>query len=92
MRLRIDIKLRNGTKMTKRITRYVKARIVAFVQEQPAAEWTSGTCRVWYSVKEDFWNEFDFATSAEFRQRLAEITDKGLVDSFATATGASQGN
>ncbi len=81
LRLRIDIKLFVGSKLTKRTSRRIKSRLVAFVQEQSLVEpkWTLGTCRVWYDLEKDYWNEFTFMNVNALNIGLASLTDPALV-------------
>ena len=79
----MGIKLFRDGKVVYRTTRYVRQRIYSFVEAKKNSEWDYGTCRVWYNVENDYWNEFEFHTVSQLNKILVTDTEPDLVATFA---------
>lgn len=81
-RLRIELKLYKDGGSVLKTTRYIKSRVVALVQGRSTPEWDYGVCRVWYSSRNGFFNEFSFTSLAEFKRNLTIDTELSLTRGF----------
>lgn len=81
-RLRLDLKLKKDGELILSTKKYIKQRIVALVQGRKNSEWTLGTLRVWYSITNDYYNQFNFTSLAELEQQLSICTEPRLIKEF----------
>jgi hypothetical protein len=74
---------KNGQRVQRR-TFKSKTRVFNFVQVSLASELNvdGGTVRVIYDGKNDYWNEFDFETLAELKDKMAPCVEAKLLQSF----------
>lgn len=75
-RLRIDLRLTKDGEVVYHCTKWVKARIIA---ESERRKFDHGTCKVWYDLAQDYWNQFEFKTIAELKDNLHTDTEVDLL-------------
>lgn len=80
LRLPIQVKLFNGKgELVETINSSKKSQVRLRVHDFPRANWTFGTCRIWYNKSEDFWNEFIFLTPTQLHEGLTTDSEQELI-------------
>lgn len=83
--VKIRLKLYENGEMVYSATLRGKTRVLRILQWSLERKWDSGTCRVVYNSKKEFYNEFDFTSIDDVVSHLSPdcCLDPYLVKNFA---------